>query len=308
MREVALLVALLFLSPASIATAADEVSASVTLPDRQIRAEGKLVASTQSNIRSVIVIMRWGVGGDVYEDAGWRELAKRLEAAMLLLDLQATGEIPVERVPPEKQLIRNAAVGGGDALVALLDRFAQLPGYAAVKRAPLLLWGFSASGSFGTTFAASRPARTIGFVRYHSHARSLPVNMTVVGKLPALIIAGGGDKTAGVDDARELSQKGRHAGAPWTFAIHPHQQHGRGLSESKAFMLAWVEAVMRQRLERGAALGGPAPGWIGDANTGRVFSAGDYPGSPQQATWLPDERTAKLWQALIGGDETARSK
>lgn len=300
MREVALLVALLLLPSASIAAAADEVSASVTLPDRQIRADGKLVAPTHPNIRSVIVIMRWGVGGDVYRDAEWRDAAKRLGAALLLLDLQATVVPPAgERLPPEKQVIRNAALGGGDALLALLDRFAQLPGYAAVENAPLLLWGFSASGSFVTTFAAAHPERTLGFVRYHSHARKLPVNMTVISKLPALIIAGADDQTAGVDDAGDLSRQGRATRAPWTFAVHPQQAHGGGLSESKTFMLAWIEAVTRQRLVGSGSLADASAGWLGNATFRSVFHAGDHESSPAEATWLPDERTARLWQTLI---------
>ena len=247
--------------------------------------------------------MRWGVGGDVYRDADWRDVAKRMGAALLLLDLQATVLPPAgERLPPEKQVIRNAALGGGDALLALLDRFAELPGYAAVKKAPLLLWGFSASGSFVTTFAAAHPERTLGFVRYHSHARNLPVNMTVISKLPALIIAAADDKTAGVDDARDFSRQGRAARAPWTFAVHPQQAHGGGLSESKAFMLAWIEAVTRQRLGGSGSLAVAAAGWLGNATTRSAFHAGDYEASLVEATWLPDEHTAKLWQALIKGE------
>jgi hypothetical protein len=42
--------------------------------------------------------------------------------------------------------------------------------------------------------------------------------------------------------------------------------------------------------------------YIGNATFGGAFHAGDYETSRVEATWLPDEHTAKLWLALIKGE------
>ena len=223
------------------------------------------------------------MGREVYEDPAWRAAANRLNAGLLLLDVGTTDAPTAEPLPPEKQVIRNAALGGGDALIALLDRFSQNPGYAELKKAPLLIWGFSASGSFAATFATAHPERTVGFVRFHSHSRGLALDLATLTKTPALLIAGGSDSTAGVDDAQQLWRTGRAAGAPWTFAIHPEQQHGRGVRESQDFQLAWISAVIQQRLAEDE-----------DGSLRQV------PTQRPETAWFPEERSARLWQALTG--------
>ena len=178
-------------------------------------------------VESVIVVLSWGMGsGRVYPDARWRGMAERANAALMLL---AVEQPPAENIPIPEQVVRNAAVGGGEGLLTLLNRLAADSGHDELRTVPLLFWGFSASGSFGTTFAMLNPTRTIGFVRFNSHSRELPITVEALRSIPALLLAGGDDKVAGTEDAEKLWRQGRALGAPWTFGLQPRQDHGSGV-------------------------------------------------------------------------------
>jgi len=138
-------------------------------------------------------------------------------------------------------------VGGDDALLLLLQRLGDESGHRELKDAPLLFFGWSATASFGTTFAELHPDRTIGIIRYHSHRRGMTENLSVLKSIPTLIIAGGKDETAGVQDAEALWASGRAVRAPWTFAIEPNATHGdeRVLFRTADNLLApWITAVV----------------------------------------------------------------
>jgi hypothetical protein len=204
----------------------------------------------------------------------------------------AKGELPVSQ-----QVARNAAAGGGDGLLVLLRRLATQSGQDELSDIPMLFWGPSAAGSFGTTFAMSHPKRTIGFVRYDSHLRGLAVQVDAIRDIPALLLAGGADKTAGTQDAENLWQQGRLLGAPWTFGIQPAQGHGEGLDKATPFTLSWMKGVIRHRV-RGKRLRqiDGATSWWGDNDTFVTTRQRPSGERTKHTSWLPDEHTAKLWQ------------
>lgn len=282
-------------------TGSNEVSSTVTLEDRHVTADGRLFAPTRPSIRGVIVILSWGIGRQVYEDPHWRDLASRMQFALLLLDVKSTAPVADgARAGPEQQVIRNAPLGGGQAVRALLTRFAERPEYRELQRAPWLPWGFSAAGSFAMTLAAMEPERTIAFVRYQSHLRNLPIDLPRVTRIPALLLAGGDDTTAGTEDSQQLWSRGRAAGAPWTFGILPGLTHGQGLAQAGEFMLAWIEAVVRQRVAETDTLREVSDGgWVGSLKTLSIGTSTDYKAPLADLIWLPDERSAKLWQRVV---------
>jgi hypothetical protein len=74
------------------------------------------------------------------------------------------------------------------------------------------------------------------------------------------------------------------------------------LEPATAFMLSWIEGVMHHRLAGGNLRAiDPANTWRADNRTSRIdrgrASASDLP----HTSWLPDEKTAKLWQEVVGG-------
>jgi hypothetical protein len=284
-----------------------EFKAALDAPVKSASVSGSILfPAGQKPVESVIVVLSHGVGaGRVYPDARWRGLAERVNAALLLLNLQQQqppGE-NIENRPIADQVVRNAAAGGADGLVTLLNRFAADSGHNELRTVPLLFWGSSASGSFGTTFAMLQPTRTIGLVRYKSHSRNLKIDVESLRTIPVLLLAGGADPVAGSEDAEQLWRQGRAVEAPWTFAIQPGQGHGgSGLEPATAFMLSWIEGVMHHRLAGGNLRAiDPANTWRADNRTSRIdrgrASASDLP----HTSWLPDEKTAKLWQEVVGG-------
>ena len=220
-----------------------------------------------------------------------------LSAALMLLDVQ---QPPAENIPIPEQVVRNAAVGGGEGLLTLLNRLAADSGHDELRTVPVLFWGFSASGSFGTTFAMLNPARTIGFVRFNSHSRELPITVEALRSIPALLLAGGDDKVAGTEDAEKLWRQGRALEAPWTFGLQPGQGHGAGLEVATAFMLSWMEGVLRQRISGGNLREiDQASTWRGDSRNSQIQAGRASPADVPQTVWLPDEKTAKLWQEVV---------
>jgi hypothetical protein len=214
-----------------------ELAAAVNLHQKDMKAEGTVFLPHEvRQFRALIVVINWGISRNLYEDPQWRKLSETLACGLLHVRISNIGSgvktrvTPSGRIVPDLPLVtrpeRNAAVAGAaDAFLTLLDRLAEESGHQELKSAPMLFWGHSAAGSFGTTFAALHPARTIAFVRYHSHQRGLPLDMKVVTQIPALLFAGRNDETAGMEDTQGLWKSGRSMGAPWTFVLRSDAPH-----------------------------------------------------------------------------------
>ena len=277
---------------ASAQVGAVDAEASLLLPD------------TAAPVRGVIAVLRWGAGGGVYNDPAWRQLAKDLQFGLLQLALtNRGGPADALELPVAEQANRNAPFGGAEALLKILDEFAKQSGRSELQNTKLLLWGHSAAGSFGTTFAAMHPARTIAFVRYNSHSRGLPVDLTTITRIPGLIFAGEKDTTAGIEDSERLWKSGRALQAPWTFAIAAGAPHGSPEAVKKANDLAipWIQAIVTQRLMNSTAALRPvddASAWLASGTS--VAPAGSFRGPKAEASWLPDETSARGWRIVTG--------
>ncbi len=284
-----------------------EFSASAQDARRAVDVEGTLLLPRTANpVRGIIAVLGWGVGGWVYDDPAWRQLADELQCGLLRVVVSNNGG-PADplSLPVAEQSVRNASLGGAEALLKILNEFARQSGRPELQDANLLLWGHSAAGSFGTTFAALHPTRTIAFVRYHSHSRGLPVDLTVVARVPALIFAGEKDTTAGVEDSEALWKSGRTLQAPWTFALEPGATHGSSEALKKANELAipWIRAVIQQRLTNNGMGLRPADetsGWRASNTALAVVAAGSFQGNQAEASWLPDEASARGWRLVTG--------
>jgi hypothetical protein len=203
-------------------------------------------------------------------------------------------------------VVRTAREGGADALLAILQRLGEESAHEELKDAPILLWGWSAAASFGTTFAELYPERAVAFVRYHTHLRGSQVDLKVLRTIPALLIAGGRDEQAGTEDAETFWKRGRSTGAPWTFAIEPDATHAseETIVASHELILPWIAAVLRQRL---ASFGEPLRplsddrAWLGNHQTAEAAPHASFSGAKDAASWLPDEITARGWEAVHGG-------
>lgn len=140
---------LLFGQSQQIPTAATrEFKAALDAPVKSASVSGSILfPAGQKRVESVIVTVARAMSPPrEYSDARWRGMAERVNAAFLFLSLQ---QPPGENLPVTDQVVRNAAAGGADGLVALLNRFAADSGHDELRTVPLLFWGAPQEAALG---------------------------------------------------------------------------------------------------------------------------------------------------------------
>ena len=273
-----------------------QLYAAVNLPQKDVKAAGTLFLPEKvSRVRTVIVVVRYGVGISV-GGPQWDKLSEATESGLLFAQFSNIGPSVLHgfRVP--------SLVARADALLLLLQRLAQDSGHHELADAPLVLWGHSAAGQLGKTLAALHPQRTAAFVLYHSYAGS---DMKVISRIPALLLAGGKDEAVLAADLQEEMKNGRALGAPWVFAVDPDADHGSNedLKKADELVIPWITAVIRQRVSpdgRTLRAVTDSSAWLGNNQTGEFVPYGVYTGTKAEASWLPDEASARGWQAVMG--------
>lgn len=277
-------------------TQGTEFAAAINLLQSNVKVIGTLFLPQKvSRVRAVIVVLRWGNGSLLYPDAEFRRLSETTESGLLLTDFATMTGAETSyrpRYSPDR-------VNG---LVMLLQRLALESGHQELTDAPLLFWGHSEAGGFGPRFAAVHAERTIAFIAYQSAAGPLDQGVKIQNQIPALFLGDGMGSAPAVQAAWKI---GRSAGAPWTFSIEPDATHGdeKYLKKANGLLIPWITAVLRQRLSPdGKALRTVSEGssWIGNNQTGAIAPSGTVPGSKLDASWLPDEPSARAWQRVRG--------
>ena len=284
-----------------------EFAAAVNVMKRNLKLEGRLfVPQSVERARGAIVFMTVSVFPDGYfgvaQEAAtaWPSLAARLGAAVLHVRVSNIVR-PAGVVAPSEEVARNAAIGGSDALLSLLERLADESGHRELREAPLAFWGFSAVANFGTVFATLYPERTVAVVRYHSHLREMSIDETRLSRVPVLLLAGGADRRAGMEDAESLWSRGKASGAPWTLAVDSAATHWdeASLQRANEVFIPWMASVFRQRVPSSGTklrVVDGTDGWLGDRRTATAAPYGVFAGTKGEAVWLPDGATARAWQ------------
>ena len=282
------------LAQAAADTRGSEFAGAINLPASNTKSEGTLfVPEGVSRVRTVITVIRYGVGVSMSSSRAWRELAASVDGALLGVNFSPIG-------PKRGGLMDvDPAEGGADALLGLLRQLSVESKHPELNTAPLVLWGHSAGGGIASLLAAEISERTLAFVRYHSG----PVtgDVAVISKLPSLSLSGGRDTTAPPPAAEALWRSGRAAEAPWTFGVRPDAEHS-DLGAASGFMTLWIQAVVRLRLPgAGSTLYkvSGSSGWLGDNRSGLIAPHDEFTGPKSEASWFPDETTARAWRQLL---------
>ncbi len=292
-----------------------EVAAAVNLPQKGVKVEGTLfLPQNTSRVRAVIVLLNsgysWeGMGGAFYHDPELRKLAGTLECGLLLPRITDI----VQGDAPSGIFLRNAGLGGSDGLVLLLDRLAQESGHRELTGAPLLLWAHSRAGHFAARLAALYPRRTVAIVGYHMGGAGFTGHdKDILSNIPALILMARADIEANANrpgwpwpPAETVWRNGRSIGARWTFGVEPDAVHQNPADLKKAndLVIPWIAAVLRQRLSPGNGelrVLSDASAFLGNIQTGEIAPFSVFPGSKREATWLPDEQSARGWRVVVG--------
>jgi hypothetical protein len=257
-------------------------------------------------IRSIFAINMRAAGKHLfYKDPEWRAMASRNDSAALYCEFEAHG-------------VRDN--GYGLSMLAACDQFAVELERPELKHAPLVLWGHSMGGRVAQDFVRFRPSRVLAF---HIALRSNPSSEEFMEEEPEAMRVPGlylmGDEDRKPQDIREHFARARKEGSPRAWIWLPGQEHWpKGMYFDKdettprdwrawaanEVVIPWTETMIRLRLPKDCDPSkGPvkllpidnAQGWLGDIKTGEVAPYTTFPGRKSEASWFPNEETAKAW-------------
>jgi poly(3-hydroxybutyrate) depolymerase len=254
-------------------------------------------------VRAVVVLVP-GSNGDgraMASEPVWRGFAARHGLALLACRF-------TDR-PHDQSFIEeyaDAARGSGRALLDTLTALSIRAGHPELAAAPLLLWGMSAGGQFNYEFTAWKPERVAAFVVNKGGIYYSALVSRAARDVPGLFFTGEKDLAFRSDTIAGLFAVNRRAGALWAIAEEPGIAHAVGRSVEIAQV--YFEEVLPLRIgspgaERPAELLSLAgkSGFIGDLQS-KTFQAAEKSGVPNRPTaWLPTERFARAWAALVEG-------
>jgi dienelactone hydrolase len=194
----------------------------------------------------------------------------------------------------------NASKGSGQALLDALAAFAARSGRTEVATAPMALWGMSAGGQFNYEFAAWKPERVIAFVVNKGGIYYSALVPRAAREVPALLFVGDTDLAFRTSAIAGLFAMNRRAGALWALVTEPGTAHAVGRSRDLGAM--FFADVMAIRLASGAlAPMDASAGFIGDLAAATIQPAAGAALPAVPTAWLPTERLARAWQAVVTG-------
>jgi dienelactone hydrolase len=240
-----------------------------------------------------------GDGRSQAEDSVWQAFATKHHVA--LVGCRFTDK------PHDQSFIEayvNVSQGSGQALLDALGKFAERSHHPEIAGAPLLFWGMSAGGQFNYEFAAWKPERVAAFVVNKGGIYYSALVSRAAREVPALLFVGGKDLEFRTNTIVGLFAVNRRGGALWALAEEPGVAHVVGRSRDMAII--FFEDVLPLRLGARDARGmstlrpiDPTTGFIGDLKLKMFQSAAGMPAPPVPTAWLPTERVARAWQAMV---------
>jgi len=271
----------------------DKAAFRLWLPDQSGVVRGVLVLVPGSN----------GDGRPEAGDAGWQAFATRHHLA--LVACQFTDKRHDQAFIEE---YANVSKGSGQALLDALTSLAARAKHPEIATAPLLLWGMSAGGQFNYEFVAWKPERVLAFVVNKGGIYYTALAPRASRSVPGVLFIGEKDLWSRNDTIAGLFAVNRRAGALWALAEEPGAAHIVGRSREVA--MVFFEDVLGLRLGAGGA-GALATldekdGFSGDITAKKFKPAAAAGGATGPTAWLPTERVARAWQAMVTGQPFER--
>jgi len=236
-----------------------------------------------------------GDGRAQAEDTVWQAFATKQKLA--IVGVRFTDK------PHDQNFIEdyvNVSKGSGQALLDVLGKFASRSQHPELANAPLLFWGMSAGGQFNYEFAAWKPERVIAFVVNKGGIYYTALTPRATREVPALLFIGGKDLESRVSTITGLFALNRRGGALWALTEEPAAGHIVG--RSRDMSIIFFDDVLAMRLVDASSPLKPLTeksGFIGDPKAKTVQLVGESPAPNYPTGWLPTERVAKAWQAMV---------
>ena len=246
-----------------------------------------------------------GDGRPMAEETFWQEFATKHKLA--IVGCRFTDK------PHDQSFIEeyvNVSKGSGQALLTALAAFAMRANHPEIASAPLLFWGMSAGGEFNYEFTAWKPERVVAFIVNKGNIYYTALVSREARRVPGILFVGEKDLEFRTNTIAGLFAVNRRSGALWAFAQEPGLGHAVGRSRDLGAM--FFEDVLPLRLGGPVTNGQPTlrpidekSGFIGDPK-GQTYQPIAAAGSLNVPTslptsWLPTERIARGWQAVITG-------
>jgi dienelactone hydrolase len=259
------------------------------------KAEFKLWYPTDIGPLQAVAVLMPGSNGDgraEVDDPAWQAFATQHKLA--LVGCRFTDK------PHEQNFIEeyvNVSKGSGQALLDALASFAGRSKHPEIAAAPLLLWGMSAGGEFNYEFVAWKPERVIAFVVNKGGIYYTALASHAARNVPGILFVGGKDLEFRTNTIVGLFAVNRRGGALWALAEEPAAAHIVGRSRDLAMI--FFEDVLPHRLGTPLRTIAEKDGFLGDLKA-KTFQPVGGSGAPNSPTaWLPTERVARAWQAMV---------
>jgi poly(3-hydroxybutyrate) depolymerase len=245
-----------------------------------------------------VVVLVPGSNGDgrsMVDNPLWQSFAVRHKAA--LVACRFTDK------PHDQNFIEdyvNVSKGSGQALLDALTAFAAASKHPELANAPMFLWGMSAGGQFNYEFVAWKPERVIAFVVNKGGIYYTALTSRAARSVPGLLFIGGKDLEQRINTITGLFDVNRRGGALWALTEEPGVGHQVARSDTLGAM--FFEDVLPLRLD-GTSLRTltEKPGFVGDLHA-KTFQPMPDRAPANPTAWLPTERIAKAWQAVVTGN------
>lgn len=249
-------------------------------------------------LRGVVVLVP-GSNGDgraQAEDSVWQKFATKHKLALVGVRLT---DKPHDQGFIEEYV--NVSRGSGQALLDALTSFGKRANHPEVANAPLLLWGMSAGGEFNYELVSWKPERVIAFVVNKGNIYYTALAPRAARNVPGILFIGEKDLEFRVSAITGLFGINRRGAALWALAEEPGVGHVVGRSRDVALVL--FEDVLGLRLSDGGVLKPIAEksGFLGDLKLKTYKAMGDSAAPNFPTAWLPTERVARAWQAMLTG-------
>ena len=196
----------------------------------------------------------------------------------------------------------NVSHGSGQTLLDAISALGASTKHPELASAPMLLWGMSAGGQFNYEFVAWKPERVIAFVVNKGGVYYSALLPREARNVPGMLFVGGKDLEFRTNTIVGLFAVNRRAGALWALAEEPGAAHIVGRSRDVA--IPFYEDVLAIRHPPSHQSGPLLPmpdrgGYIGDLKQKTFQLLTDLPAPTVPTAWLPTERVAKAWQAMM---------
>jgi len=262
------------------------------------KAEFRLWFPREAGSLRGVIVLNPGSNGDArreVEDTVWQAFATRHKLALVgtrFTDKKHDQGFIEEYV--------NMSQGSGQALLDALTRFGTRSQHPEIGTAPLFLWGMSAGGQINYELVAWKPERVAAFVVNKGGIYYSALVSSAAREVPGILFVGGKDLEFRTNTIAGLFAVNRRAGALWALAEEPAAGHIVG--RSRDMTLRFFEDIIPLRLGDQPNALKPLTartGFIGDFKSKTFQPMGDGPAPGVPTAWLPTERVARAWQALV---------